>query len=186
MGLVVVSEDVDLLSSSHCNLCDIRNKVVGDSLRILPYSSRGMSTNWVEVAKKHYLPVIVGGVNVGENLLYHALCPAVGVCASSLGGILGYRDFLGRAVNGCGRAENDVFDIVRAHYLQKIQSAADVVFIVFNRLLDGFSNGFQTRKVDKRSNIRIFIKDSLDRLFVHHIGFIKFNLFAGKLFNTAN
>lgn len=40
-------------------LGDIWQKVVGDTLRVLSNLARAMSSNWVEIAQQHCIPVLL-------------------------------------------------------------------------------------------------------------------------------
>ena len=76
-SIVVITENADALEFSDGNLCDIRKQVVRDALRILSDKAALMRSDRVEVTKQDNIPFRICGVNVGQNLLEHAFCPAV-------------------------------------------------------------------------------------------------------------
>ena len=62
--IVVISEYVDALKLSNCNLSNIWKQVVRNTLWILTDQTALMSTDWIEVAKQDYIPLWVSSVNI--------------------------------------------------------------------------------------------------------------------------
>ena len=62
--IVVISEYVDALKLSNCNLSNIWKQVVRNTLWILTDQAALMSTDWIEVAKQDYIPLWVSSVNI--------------------------------------------------------------------------------------------------------------------------
>ena len=112
---VIVTEYAELLKSACGYLCDVRHKVVGNSVWILSDCSALVSADRIEVAEKHNRKVGICVCGVAENLLHHQLCPAVGVGRTAGGHCLYERNGLGSSVNRSRRAENEVIDLVLTH-----------------------------------------------------------------------
>ena len=90
--VVIIAKYANALKLSDCNLCNIWKKVVRNTLWILSDKSALMSSDWVEVTEKNYIPLWICCVEVCENLLDHPLCPAIWVRRCSLWALLRDRD----------------------------------------------------------------------------------------------
>ena len=96
---VIVSKDTYRLKLPDGDLGDIRDKVVGDALRVLSDEAADMCADGVEVTQQYDVLLVVAKVEVGQNLLKHALGLSVRVCCLVLGAIFGDGDELGLAVH---------------------------------------------------------------------------------------
>ena len=101
-----------------------------------------MRSDRVEVAKQDNIPFRICGVDVGQNLLEHAFCPAVWVGRGSLRALLGDRNLCRIAVYGCRRTEDDILHAVISHYITENQGSGHVVVIIFNRFMYGLADCF--------------------------------------------
>src|SRR5699024_5327687 len=97
--VIVITEYAQTLQLADRNLCDIRDQVVRDSLRILSDHSALVSTDRVEVAEQHHIPLRICCVQVCQDLLQHPFCPAVRVRTCSLRALLGDRNKCRVSVN---------------------------------------------------------------------------------------
>ena len=61
---VIIAEDTETFQLADSNLCDIRNQVVRDSLRILADQTALVCTDWVEVAEQNDIPFRICHVQV--------------------------------------------------------------------------------------------------------------------------
>ena len=141
-SIVVITENADALEFSDGNLCDIRKQVVRDALRILSDKAALMRSDRIEVTKQDNIPFRICGVDVGQNLLEHAFCPAVWVGRGSLRALLGDRNLCRIAVYGCRRTEDDVLYAVVSHLIAENQGSGHVVVIIFNRFMYGLADCF--------------------------------------------
>ena len=69
--LVIVAENIEMIELANRNLCDLRHKIVRDTVRILADPAALMSPDGVEIAQKDDIPGIVGSVNIRKDLLKH-------------------------------------------------------------------------------------------------------------------
>lgn len=151
---VVLAKNKQLLALAGGDLAQQRQQVEGDALRVLTHDASGVSTARVEVTQVGTVPLLIGlaglfqvvalGVDVVfDDLLDHVLGPAVGVCWASRAG-LGDGDHVGEpgrvAIDGGGRGEDDVGDIVLGHGAQQGNAAADIDTVVLQRDLAGLAH----------------------------------------------
>ena len=108
---------------------------------------RPLSADGVEVAQEHHVPGRVSGVDVGQDVLDHALGAAVGVGDDAFGHLLGDGADLRGAVNGGGGGEDDVLTAVPPHGLRQHHGAVQVVTIVPQGLRHRLPDRFQTGEV---------------------------------------
>ena len=97
--VVVVTENTELGTLAHSCLCDVRHKVVRNTIRVLADSTALVCTDWVEVTQENDVPLVVGLLYVHENLLEHRLCLAVRVSAVALWTLLCDRNDSRVAIN---------------------------------------------------------------------------------------
>lgn len=151
---VVFAEHKQLLALTSGDLAQQRQQVEGDTLGVLTHNASGVSTARVEVTQVGTVPLFVGlagllqvvalGIDVVlDDLLNHELGPAVGVCWASRAG-LGDGDHVGEAggvaIDGSGRGEDDVGDIVLGHGAQQGDAAANIDTVVLQRDLARLAN----------------------------------------------
>mmetsp|Transcript_15500 Transcript_15500/g.31468 ORF Transcript_15500/g.31468 Transcript_15500/m.31468 type:complete len:223 (+) Transcript_15500:380-1048(+) len=82
----VVSEYAQLFFSSHCHLLDEGKEVCRDLGRLSDAPTR-VGSDWVEVPEDGDLPVLVGRVEVGEDLLHHEFGLSVWIRGSEFCGL---------------------------------------------------------------------------------------------------
>ena len=167
-GGVVVAKDLYGLELAHGHLRHVGHEVVGDALGILADESRRVRADGVEVAEQHDVPLGVGRVEVGEDLLYHPLGPAVGVGAGLLGALLGERKLVRVAVDGAGAREDDGLAAVVAHDVHERERALDVVVVVLDGLLDRLAHGLEAGEVDHAVD-GVLVEDAVERIAVEHV-----------------
>ena len=68
-----------------------------------------------------------------------------------------------------------------SHHVTQNQCSCDIIVIVLDRLCNRFSNCFESRKMNHRLNVRLFIKNCVHRLFIADIRLVKFHAFSGDL-----
>ena len=68
---IIISKYINSWKFSCCNLCNVRHKVVWNSVRIFADKSTLVCSNWVKVTKKNYIPFLVCKLNVCKNLFKH-------------------------------------------------------------------------------------------------------------------
>ena len=81
--VVIVAENIKMVKFADCNLCDIRHKVVRDSVRVLAHCAAFVRTDWVEIAQQANAPRIVACIQILQNALNHKLCSSIWVCNSA-------------------------------------------------------------------------------------------------------
>ncbi len=178
MGIVIVSENAQLLKLPYRHLCDVGHQVVGNPVGILPYSAAPVSADGIKVPKQDHVPLLVRLLNIGKNLLQHGFGPSIRVGALTLGTFL--RDGNESRVpvyRGAG-GKDDVFHIMLSHHIYQSQRACNIVLIVLPGLAHGLSYGLQARKMDYCVDA-LPAKNFFQSLPVQDIRFIKGNLFTG-------
>ena len=183
MGGVVVAENTELGTLADGDLCDVWHEVVGDAVGVFSHEAAGVGSDGVEIAKEDDVPLGVGFLDVHHDLFEHALCPTVGVGTLPFRTVLGYGNLDGVAIDGRGRAENDVLAAVVTHDIEEHQCAADVVLIVFPGFLDGFADGLQSGKMDAGVEF-VLVENLLESVAVAYVGLVKRYGFASQLFDA--
>ena len=127
--------------------------------------------------------VRLGGV--GEDLLAHILCPAVGVRA-----VAGPRRFVHghgvvRRVHRRGRGEDELLDAVRRHCLAKMNGDAEVVVIVAQRLLHRLPHRLETGKMEDAVK-GVCLEERVELCPVEKIGFADLDGLSGDLLHAAD
>ena len=181
-GWVVVAEYRQRFTTADRDLRDIRHQVVRDALRIFTHIARRMRADRVEVAQQRDAPVRLRFLQVSEDLLDHQLAFTVRALRSPGREAFDIRDFWLVAVHGGGGAENKVFHARGAHGGNEFQCAGHVVVVVFQRLGDGFADGFQAGEMDHRFN-SVIVKDFRHQRFVTNVAFDKGGAFPAETFN---
>ena len=141
-----------------------------------------MCADRVEVAQQRDAPLRLGFLQVGQDLLYHQLAFAIRALRRTGREAFNVRNFWLIAVDGCGRAEDKVFNVGRTHGGDQTQGTVDVVVIVLKRFCHRFANRFQAREVDNGFN-RVIVKDFSHQCFIADIAFNESRLFTRKAFN---
>ena len=141
-----------------------------------------MRTDRVEVAQQRDAPLRLGFLQIGQDLLHHQLAFAVRALRRPGREAFNVRDFRLIAVDGGGRAKDEVFDVGRTHGGDETQGAVDVVVVILERLSNGFTDRFQTCEVDHRFN-GVVVKDLGHQRFVTDVAFHERRVFTAKTFN---
>lgn len=144
---VVLAKNKQLLALTGGNLAQQRQQIEGNALGVLTHDARGVGTARVEVTQVGTVPLLIGlagllevvalGIDVVfDDLLNHELGPAVGVCWASRAG-LGNGNHVGEtggvAIDGSGRGEDDVGDVVLGHGAEQGDATADIDTVVLQR-----------------------------------------------------
>ena len=95
-----------------------------------------MSSHRIEVTEQDHIPLRICLLHIGKDLLQHALCLSVWVCALSLRALLCDRNESRISVNGSGGAEDDLLHAMFSHHIEKDQCTGNIVVVVFPRLCD--------------------------------------------------
>ena len=127
----------------------------------------------VEVPEQSAIPLVVrlpglfvvaalGLDVVRDDRLDHDLCLAICVCGANRallwnGNHVG--DAGGIAVDGGGRGEDDVGDIVLLHAAQQRDAAADIDAVVLERDVAGLADSLEGGKVDDAVDLGVLGKD---------------------------
>ncbi|CDA78658.1 uncharacterized protein BN558_02070 [Clostridium sp. CAG:242] len=182
-GVVIIAEYAQTWQLADCNLCDVWQKVVWNAVWIFADEAAFMSTDWVEVTQQDDAPFLVSNIQVGKDLLDHNFGVAVRI---GCGGWHAFfeRNWIVHAVYGCGGGENDLLAAVFTHALAEHQGAGDVVVVVFQRLLNRFTNCLESCKVDNSFDV-LFFKDFIDCRFVQKVCLIKDWTDSGDFFNAV-
>ncbi len=104
---VVIAVYMHKCSFADCNLGHIGNEVVWNSLGIFSHQPGRMSSDRIEVAQQHNIPLRIGSPEVTEYLLDHPLGPTIGVGRRLLGAFLSERQLVRVAVDGGAARENN-------------------------------------------------------------------------------
>ena len=76
-GVVIVTENAEILKFAYGNLADIGHQIVRKSFGILPYLAAFVSADGVKVTEEHYVPIFIRFLNVGEHSFSHKFGGAV-------------------------------------------------------------------------------------------------------------
>ena len=152
-GGPTVAEDEQLVSFADRDLREQREQVVRHALGVFAHDAAGVRAGGVEVAEEGGVPVVAGliflfgedalGVDVvGDEVFDGGFGAAVGICGAN-GAVFGYGDHVGEAggvaVDGGGRGEDDVGDVVFGHRSEEVDGAVDIGAVVFEGDFAGFS-----------------------------------------------
>ena len=175
---IVIAKDVDFAALADGRLGNVGQQVVGDALGVLAHESAGVGSDGVEVAKQHDVPLRVGRVQVGENLLDHPLGPTIGVRGALLGAGLGEGQGVRVAVDGGGAREDDGLAAVVAHDVHERERVAQVVRVVLDGLGDGLAHGLEAGEVNHAVDV-VLVKDALEGLAVVDVGTVEGEALGG-------
>jgi hypothetical protein len=154
-GLRTVTEDLNVLAPSDCDLAEQGKEVVGDSERVFSHDSSRVGSGGVEVAEESAVPAWVGFAVVLDNCFLsalssvpqikcseertrthfnHHLSPSVRVRRSN-GTVFRNRNhslvLCSVSVDGRRRGEDNILHIVFLHCVNKRDSSADIDAVVF-------------------------------------------------------
>ena len=115
--IIIISKHTEALKFTDCDLCNVWDQVVRDSLRIFSDQSALMSSDWVEVTKKYDVPLRICCMKICQDLLQHPFCPSVWICTCSLRALFCDRDKCRITIYCCRRTENDILHAVISHYI---------------------------------------------------------------------
>ena len=102
-GVVIIAENAKFGALSNRYLGQVGHEIVGNTVGIFAYQPAWMRTYRVEVSQKHHVPLRIGFMNIGQDLLQHTLGPAVGVGTYPFGALLGNGNYFRISVNRCTR-----------------------------------------------------------------------------------
>ena len=148
MSWIVITKYSKLCSLSDCYLCNIWHKVVWNTVRILTYSARYMSTHRIKITKYNSIPLLISFLHVHQHLLKHAFSPAIRISANAFRTVFSNWNFYRITINCSTTTEDDILATVRSHYLNEYKSSGNVVIIVLKWLLYTFTNCFKSSKVN--------------------------------------
>ena len=179
-GRVVVAEYVQALQFAGGHLCNVGHQIVGDAFRVFANQSALVRADRVEVAQQRDLPLVVRFIQILQNLFDDQLGAAIRV------GGRGWKVLFDRyavriAVDGRGRAENNILYLVTLHRLKQVDAAGDVVFVVVQRDLRRLPHRLESGEVDHGLYV-VFGEDSVQSLAVADVGLVETEIFAGYLF----
>ncbi len=183
VGVVVAAEDAEAVAFTDGGLGNERHEVVGNAVGVFANGARLVRTDGVEIAQQSDAPRLVRKGEVPQDLFDEELRLAVGV-GSAERKVLGYRGGVRVAVDGGGRAEDNVFTAVLLHDLAEYQCAMDVVVVVAQRLLDRLADGLEAGKVDDGRDV-VAAKDLLHVLRRADVAFDKRDALADDLFDPS-
>ena len=181
---IVVAVDGKASELPDRDLRNIRHQIVRDALRVLSDEPRFMGADRIEIAKQRHGQLRIGRGRVPQDNLDHIFCPAVRIGASSDRRRLLDRHLVRRAVNRCGRAENDVMTAVFFHGFEQGECRIQVVSVISERLLHRFADRFVSREMD--DDLRLFLfKKSFKRRFIRNIDPIKRKILSDDRFHPV-
>ncbi len=162
VGVVVAAEDAEAVAFTDGGLGNEGHEVVGDAVGVFADGARLVGADGVKIAQQGNAPRLVRDGEVPQDLLDEELRLAVGVGGAE-GELFGYRGGVRVAVDGGGRAEDNVFTAVLLHDPAEDQRAVDVVVIVAQGLLDRLANSLEPGKVDDGRDV-VGVKDLFEVL----------------------
>ena len=181
---VVVAEDRQALELADSDLRDVRHEVVRNAAGIFTNFAGLMRADRVEITKKSGVPCRVSLVEVLQDVLDLELRFAVRV--GRLVGREGLfdRNARGLAVNGSGRAENNVLAVVFFEHFAQIQRRDEVVLVISERNLAGFADSLQTREMDAGIDF-LRREDDLESRFIAEIRAVELEVLTGDLTDSV-
>ena len=166
-GIVVVSENVQMVSDSCRGLSDERYQVLRHTSRQLAYKCGRMSTDRVEIPQGADFKMRESNHAVRQNLLRHLLAFAVRRKTPFKRSVLSdWQMLLVRlAVNGAGRREHDVGLLAFfCHQRYKVQKRNYVVAVVEQRFVYALPNSLAGSKMHRSYNVRMLLEHLAERL----------------------
>ena len=142
-----------------------------------------MCSNWIEVTKKHYIPLRISLLNVSQHLLQHGFGPAVWVGALSLRALFCDRDLSRITIYSCRGRENNILNAVFSHYIYKSQGSCNIILIIFPWFHYRLSNCLQSGEMNTGVNV-FFVKNLVEGFSVQDISFIEFHWLACNFGNS--
>ena len=142
-----------------------------------------MAADGIEITKQNDVPFVVRFPYVRHDVFHHQLGCAVRVGRGKTA-IFGQRESFRRAVYGCRRREDNFLHVVFIHYLQQIDRAADVVFIIFQGKLAAFANRLESREMNDGVKL-VRGKDFFQSRGIANVVFIERYGFAGDLLHST-
>ena len=181
--VIVVTEHLNLLELAECNLGDVGGQVCRNALRILADQAGLVGADRVEVAQDDDGPGVVGDVHVAQDLLLEELGRAVRVRGAADLALLSQRQLLGRAIDGGGRREDDLLDVVGAHGLEQHDGAVEVVVVVFDRLGDRLADGLERGEMNHPVDV-VLGEDAVHQRLIADIALVALDGLAGDLLDA--
>lgn len=225
MGYLTIAKDQELGAVASGNLAQQRQQVVRNTLGVLSHDTGGVGTSRVEVSEVGTVPLLkrlaglLGVLSLGvdevlDDVLNEALCAAVGVCGSDRA-VLGDGNHVGEsggiAVDGGGRGEDNVGDIVLLHGAEERDGTGNIDAVVLegnlsrlthslneSRLLAQLSLGdtdrgrgilqkthLESSKVNDTVDLGVRSKDLVELLVVGDVGLVELGPLAADELNAV-
>lgn len=80
-GGVIIAEHHKAFPPAHRDLCDVRQQVIGDALRVLPDEAGGVRSDGIKIPQQHRRKGGIGMTGILQNLFDHGLGGTVGAGA---------------------------------------------------------------------------------------------------------
>ncbi len=153
---VIVAKNMKLREFAGGDFHDVGHEVIWDTIGVLAEETGDVVTDGIEITKGDDIELGVGYAEVFQDFFNHVFGLAVGVGELDASG-KGFDALLDTlvAVNGGGGGENKLLHIVGLHRLEEVEGTGDVVVVVFERLFDGFGDGFEAGEVDDKIKMRM-------------------------------
>ena len=116
-GIVVITEDTELLADADSGLGEVRDEVLGNAIGHLSDDGGGMRADGVEITQEDGLDGRTAGHGVLDDFLVDLLGVAIGGLGLLDGRFLCGGELVGLTIDGAGGGEDDAFDIVLRHQL---------------------------------------------------------------------
>ncbi len=143
-----------------------------------------MGADRVEVAQQRDGPARVGVGQALEHVLGHQFGLAVGVGRHASRAILGDGHHRRLAIDGGRGAEHQLEHSGFGHGLAQCDAAADIGFVVAQRLAHAFANRLQAGEVHHRSD-RVGSEERLEQRAIAHVALDEVQWPAGQLLHTV-
>ena len=181
--VIVVAEHGEERALADSDLRDIRHEIVRDAVRVFADLAAFVRADGIEVAQKHHAPVGVGHADILQDLLNDILRAAIGV--GDLAGVirLQKRRRIGHTVNGGGGAEDHALAARLCHHAAQRHRAADIVIIIFKRLLHRLADRFQTGEMNDSVDL-VFRKNLAQPRLVADVALIERKIASAQLLHT--
>ena len=180
--VVVLAENRQLLPLAHGHLGHVRHQVVGNPLGVLADQTGSVRANRVKISQKNHGHLLIGIRRIFQNLLHHVLRPTVRVRAFSAAHVFRIRHRRLFPVNGGGGTEYHPTTARLLHHFQQRQGGIDVISVILDRLLHGFSHRLQPGKMNHHVD-GVFRKNSFQCVRVFHVRPVHLRPHARNLLN---
>ena len=148
-SIIIITIDGEFFDFTTSDFHNDWHKVVWNTVWIFTEKTGFVSTNWIKVAQDYYRHFWTSHGFSFQDLFNHMLSFTIWVSDSDTGSEI-FTKLAGIlcAINGSGRAEDDLINLKFGHTFQEIDGTLNVGFIIFEGLLDGFSYCFEASKMN--------------------------------------